>query len=278
MKITRISETLFTFSLGITNITLQIKCNHKHLSETLGKRYSTFPPGEGVSFTAQIDWIGKERNSSLLDTNTNFQDSILHFSAPGYRGFIDEKTGQGYLQLSSIQPVEDIDYFLRVVLALLVHQVGGVMMHTAGIVRKDQAYLFFGHSGSGKTTVCRTTMEGSSNDDFKILNDDLIILLPHSNRWLAYSTPFWNPTQMIPDNQSAPVDGIYLLMQDNHVYTQQLTPGKATAAVIANIPVIPQDPVRSVQLLEILTSLQRRIPVYELHFLPDNSFWNVIPG
>lgn len=184
------------------------------------------------------------------------------------------KPGGGNLRLSSAQPVEDIDYFLRVVLALLVHQSGGVLMHTAGIIRNGHVYLFFGHSGSGKTTVCK-----ASADDYTILNDDLILLVPQGKNWLAHGTPFWNPTQIKPANRNAPVAKMmYLLIQDTRVYTQKLAPGKATAALISNVPVIPQDKDRSAQLLKVLSQLQSNSPVYELHFLPDNSFWDVIPG
>ena len=67
---------------------------------------------------------------------------------------------------------EEVEYFLRVIYALLVFQAGGLLFHAAGIVRDGQCYLFFGHSGSGKTTVARL----SSTD--LVLNDDLVVLIP----------------------------------------------------------------------------------------------------
>lgn len=269
-------ENFFNFSLGIADFTLSVKCNHYQLVENLAARYADFPPGKSNSFSAQIEWVGTERNSSLLDTKTNFQNGILHFSATGYQGFIDEEAGHGYLQLSSVQPVEDIDYFLRVALALLVHKADCILMHTAGIVRNGQSYLFFGHSGSGKTTICKASANKGSKATNVILNDDLILLEPQGEKWIAHGTPFWNPTQIKPSNQCAPVAGMYYLIQDKRVYTQKLARAKATAALFSNAPVIPQDPVRSVNLLEMFTQLQSITPVYELHFLPDNSFWNVI--
>ncbi len=237
------------------------------------ERYHNFPARQPAIFTANIQWVGKDRTSSLLDTGTDFQEGVLHFSAPGYQGYINEKLKKGELQLSSTQPVEDIDYYLRVVIALLAHTANGILMHTAGIVRKGHAHLFFGHSGSGKTTACRVSAE-----DFTILNDDLILLLPKDGEWIAYGTPFWNPTQIMPSNQCAPVAGMYLLIQDLIVALQELAAGQATAALISNVPVIPQDTNRSLWLFNILTEIQERIPIFSLHFLPDNSFWDVIPN
>jgi hypothetical protein len=260
-----------SFSLAIANFVVQVKSNHAKLAEVLSKRYGEFSANKSPNFIANIDWIGGERTSSLLDTQTTFQDGKLLFAASGYQGFINEIQGRGELQLSSAQPIEDIDYFLRVVFALMAHDAGGVLLHAAGIVRDGQAYLFFGHSGSGKTTACRV-----SERDHVILNDDLILILPSENGWQAYGTPFWNPTQIQPSNQYAPVRGMYLLVQSKQVFLDQMGSGQALAALISNVPVIPQDPIRSRQLLETLLKLQSTFPVSKLNFLPDNSFWNVI--
>lgn len=261
------------FLLAVADFNIRVNCNHAKLAKIMGERYRDFPAKKTPNFTANIQWVGQERASSLLDTNTDFQESVLQFSAPGYQGFINEKTNQGELRLSSAQPVEDIDYYLRVVLALLAHSVDGILMHTAGIIRDGLTHLFFGQSGSGKTTACRV-----SADDYTILNDDLILLLPKEDGWIAHGTPFWNPTQVKPSNQSAPVVGMYLLIQAPQVALQKLHPGHAAAALISNVPVIPQDFSRSHKLFEILAMLQENIPVFELHFLPDNTFWDVIPN
>ncbi len=268
-----LGENSHSFSLTVADFTVQVNCNHGKLAKIMRDRYRDFPARQATTFTADIQWVGKERTSSLLDTNTDFQEDVLHFSAPGYQGFINEKTGQGQLRLSSAQPVEDIDYYLRVVFALLAHKFGGILMHTAGIIKDEHAHLFFGHSGSGKTTVCRV-----SADQFTILNDDLVLLMPQDQSWLAYGTPFWNPTQIKPTNQSAPVAGMYLLVQAPQVAIDKLAPGQAAAALISNVPVIPQDSFRSIKLLGILSEIQKCIPIYELSFLPDNTFWDVIPN
>ena len=70
---------------------------------------------------------------------------------------------------------------------------------------------------------------------------------------------------------------MYHLIQDKSVFLHELTPGLATASLLSNVPVIPQDPTRNKKLLDLLRSLQDHIPIYELHFLPDNSFWNILP-
>jgi len=273
MSIPPFEGIVYSFSLGVADFSIQVNCNHRKLAEIMDERYREFPARNDINFTADIFWVGKERASSLLDTNTVFQNDVLEFLAPGYEGFINEKTGKGQLRLSSAQPVEDIDYYLRVVFALLAHKMGGILMHTAGIVRDGRTHLLFGHSGSGKTTACRVSAK-----QYTILNDDLVLLMPHNQDWLAFGTPFWNPTQIKPSNLSAPIAGMYLLRQAPKVSIRDLPAGQATAALLSNVPVIPQDPIRSLKLLDTLKKIQSQIPVFELSFLPDNSFWNVIPN
>jgi hypothetical protein len=262
----------YSFSVSIANLTVQGNCSNKQLAQKLQERYQKFTAQQKPELQITIQWIGKERVSSMLDTKMDFRDGVLSFSAVGYQGFINEKTGLGELNLSSAHPLEDIDYYLRVAFALLAHDAGGLLVHTAGIVYDGYTYLFFGHSGSGKTTVCKV-----SADTHMILNDDLVLLLPQGDVWYAYGTPFWNPTQIEPSNQSAPIASMYHLIQAEKVFTRKMSPAQATAAIIANIPVIPQDPLRSAHLLDILTRLQKAVSIFELYFLPDNSFWNVIP-
>ncbi|HBY07432.1 MAG TPA: hypothetical protein DEH22_06470 [Chloroflexi bacterium] len=258
-------------SVAIANLSVQLNCHHTQLAKVLNSRYQEFPAGQPANLNAEIRWVGNERHTALLDTEPKFSAGELKLCAPGYDGFINEKNGCGALTISSAQPVEEIDYYLRMAFALLAHAAGGVLLHAAGIVRDGQAYLFLGHSGSGKTTACR-----ASQADHIILNDDLVLLLPETDHWQAYGTPFWNPTQVQPSAQSAPVAGIYLLVQSKQVFTRPITRGRGLAALISNVPVIPQDPLRSLRLFEILSQIQQITPVSELHFLPDNSFWNVI--
>jgi hypothetical protein len=133
--------------------------------------------------------------------------------------------------------------------------------------------VFFGHSGSGKTTVARLS------SDAVVLNDDLLLLMPSEHRqgWTVYSTPFWNPTQVSPAGSlSAPLADMFRLVQDQTVYQEEMEPGQALAELVTSVPVIPADPTRLVSLLERGNRLVSSVPIFKLHFLPDASFWDVI--
>ena len=109
-----------------------------------------------------------------------------------------------------------------------------------------------------------------------MLNDDLVVLLPSEIGWKMYSTPFWNLSQLEPQAISADLAVMYHLIQNRSVFIRLLNPGQALAELIANIPIISADIKRSQLLIDRCLHLLQTIPVNQLHFLPDTSFWQHI--
>lgn len=259
-----------TTTLSIANLGVSLTCSNPDLLQGLARRYADFLSDGDVQIKTVINWVDGQVSSPFLEANPTFRDGAAYFDEPGYQGYIDLKANKAELSLASTRPLEDIDYFLRVIYAMLVFQAGGLLFHAAGIVRKGKAYLFFGHSGSGKTTVSRLSPKDVT------LNDDLVLLIPEEVSWRVYSTPFWNPTQVRPSPQTAPLKGLYRLVQDRHVYLEAMSPGQAVAETFASAPVISGDPSKAGDLLLRCRQLLAVVPVYRLHFLPDDSFWKFV--
>jgi hypothetical protein len=110
------------------------------------------------------------------------------------------------------------------------------------------------------------------------LNDDLIILRPREEGWVAYGTPFWNMEAEHRESQvaSGPVAGIYRLVQDDDVYLEPVSPATAIAELVANCPVINGSPSHLAALLSRCTQLAAAVPVQRLHFRKDGTFWRVL--
>ncbi len=262
-------------TLAVGGIGIRLLVNDSALADALRHRYRDFPAEGMIHMAVKVIYHPPQGQAltslaASREAGIEFQGGILRFIQPGFDGYVDEAAGVAYLEFSSPYPQEEIEYFIRVIVALLAYQSNGIMFHAAGIARRGRAYLFFGHSGSGKTTVSRL----SQND--KVLNDDLVLLMPGALGWVAYATPFWNPTQVQPSPCSAPVTGLYRLVQDRQVYLEPMGSGQALAELVSNVPVIPVDAARSLGLLAIGRRLLAQVPAYRLHFLPDDSFWQVV--
>ncbi|HEY0607712.1 MAG TPA: hypothetical protein VGD58_32660 [Herpetosiphonaceae bacterium] len=257
--------------LSIAGLGITLHCGDPELAAALRQRYRDFPLDGEPLLTATITLAGRERAAPLYDPAISFDHGTLRFTTPSYTGTIDVQTGRAALTISSAYPLEDIEYFVRVIYALLAFRAGGLLLHGAGIVRGGRGYLFCGYSGSGKTTVARL-----SPDD-QVLNDDLVVALPDGDRWLLYATPFWNPTQVRPSGiKCAPLIALLRLVQNTTVFLEPMGAGQALAEIIANVPVLPADPALSAALLLRGRQLLLAVPTYRLHFLPDPSFWPLV--
>jgi len=255
------------FILDIAGLRLALRCPQTKLIRGLFARYHRFHS----HLEAEVQVVGQRHALALSDQELRFDNGVLRFTAPGYDGAVDVKRGRAWLHLPPDNPADDIEYFLRLCTALLAFERGALLFHAAGLVRRGRGYLFFGHSGSGKTTVARLS------PDAEVLNDDLVLLRRERGEWHAYSTPFWNPTQMRPANVAkAPLRALFRLVQDTKVHLEPLPKAKALAELIASTPVIPADPQRLPRLLAFHQRLLADVPIYDLHFLPDPSFWTVI--
>jgi hypothetical protein len=256
--------------LAIAGTGVVIDCTDEALAQALRLRYADFPP-EGSPEARISVQVAQGETAGIEDIpQVKFLGETLELEGTRSRGFFDTAQGCGELIAEPGDPVMAVEYFLRMVYALLAFQRGGMLMHTAAIARQGRAYLFFGRSGAGKTTASRVS------SGCIVLNDDLVLLLPEGQGWMAYGTPFWNPRQVRPARYSAPVAGVLRLIQDKHVFLEPMSSGEALAELLAGIPIVPADPQRSAEVLRRGARLLGSVPVYRLHFLPDNSFWRVI--
>ncbi|MBA3942944.1 MAG: hypothetical protein H0X37_00105 [Herpetosiphonaceae bacterium] len=260
--------------ISIAGMSVTVSCDDARLASALRERYHTFPLTARYTFVVQVHLSGATTvsgGSSLLDSELIFRQGVLHLVGSSFAGVIDVQNATAELTLTSPQPLEDVEYFLRNVYALLTFRAGGLLFHAAGIVRDHRGYLFFGQSGSGKTTVARLSLHDL------VLNDDLVVLMPTAEGWILHATPFWNPTQVRPTGPAcAPLTALFRLVQARTVYAKPMDAGQALAEFVSSVPVVAGD----AQLVNLLLarghSLLRTIPMYALHFLPDASFWNTV--
>jgi len=155
---------------------------------------------------------------------------------------------------------------------LLAFEAGGALFHAAAILHSGRAYAYFGHSGSGKSTVARLSAPDV------VLNDDLVLLMPGEGAWQAHATPFWNQFHGQNPAPPAPLAGLFRLVQDRQVLLERMETAHAAAEMIASLPVVSADRARGVQLIQRCQAILERVPAYRLHFLPDASFWSLVEG
>jgi hypothetical protein len=261
----------FEFNLAIAGLAIQLRTRHPELKAIMDRRYGLFSVHDLVAqMTIDLAWQPINNANISNDIAVTFSGNGLEFESSAASGKIDLNARHAVIHCATTRSESALEYFLRLVYSLLAFEAGGLMLHGAGILRSGVAAVFFGHSGSGKTTVSHLSGEDA------VLNDDLLFVMPEGAGWQVAATPFWNPSQMRPTLRQAPLGGLFRLVQDKRVMLCPASPAVAIAELISSVPVINADPRRMPLIIARLMNLNAYAPVQFLHFLPDTSFWKVV--
>jgi hypothetical protein len=164
------------------------------------------------------------------------------------------------------------DSFLRMLFTLILTAERGLLLHASAVSENGRCSVFLGPSGSGKTTVVRLS------DGRTVLSDEMVIIKPHNGGYRVYGTPFRG--ESIPDrsNARAEIGGLYLLKKDRKNSLMSLDEGQASAGLYQCVPLFSGDSQLQSRILDACRTLVATVPVHELHFLPDPSFWQILNG
>jgi hypothetical protein len=253
----------------IAGLSILLTGENASLMEMIHHRYRLYSATGDHLHTLRLQIV--EPYFGSPEEKITISDIRLKITNQTYEGIIDFKRGASTLTLNGKHALDDLEYFLRIVYAYLGFESGGFLIHSAGVVREGRSYLFFGPSGCGKSTVA----SHSTHDH--ILNDDLVMLLPGNEHWNAFSTPFWNQGNG-KDSQpaSGPLAGMYRLIKDRQNFLERISTGEALADLIASIPVLSRSSTLAAGLLQRCSALLTQVPVYRLHFTPNDTFWDVV--
>lgn len=276
-----------TIYLNIAGWRVDLRIAPPSLAEVVARRYADFisTPEPGPDLMVEVEngpsltGEGVESDSILHGTlTTNVEEFLL--DGPKFYGMIHPSRAQAALRMRSAAPEREVEYFLRIALALFALQRDGLLLHCAALKRTGpfntgRVYLFVGQSGSGKSTLVQVS---HASGRAEALGDDLILLRRGPRGWLAYGTPFWNFEAEARKGQvgSGPVAGIYKLVQDRRVYVEPMRRAVAAAELVANCPIVNAQPALLPVLIDRCRDVAQAVPVSQLHFRKDDAFWDVI--
>jgi hypothetical protein len=165
------------------------------------------------------------------------------------------------------------DNWLRVILAYRMLELGGVLIHSAAAAGSQGAFLFFGHSGAGKSTISRLNLEAGR----PILGDDLNACLWSGNEVTVERIPFAGDFgKRTEDPGPRTLLRLLRLRNGSPPALSALRPAEALATLVACCPFVNADPLRGGRLLDNLERLVARVPCGELTFALEPSFWDLL--
>jgi hypothetical protein len=229
-----------------------------------------------AQFAVDLDPTFELTIHGQLDTTTNapgitFENDTVRYGSPDAQGYANFQTAHGELALRSAAHWPEADYFLRVVLGGLALAQNKLLFHGAGVIDAKRAWIFFGPSGAGKTTAAKASAPRP------ILHDDLLLFAPEESGWQAHATPFLSSGGLRPEKPiSAPLAGLCHLIQAKQVAAERLSPASTVARLLKCVPVVTTSPRLAGQAMDLCYRLAKSVPCFDLRFLPDASFWEVL--
>lgn len=265
-------------SLRLANWIVALAVEPAALAKQVADRFAAFAteaaPAPDLRISVRCEADDDTAHSILQERlQSNGEDYLL--DGPHFYGMIGPFRGQATLSMRSAAPAREVEYFLRVALALFAFSRGGLLIHSAAIKLGDTAHLFTGQSGSGKSTVVAISQSVGKGC---ALSDDLVVLRPVSGGWQVHGTPFWNAEAGGRDGQtgSALAKAIYRLVQDRDVFVESMSTAAATAELVANCPIVNSQPDLLPPLLERCRDVVKAVGMKRLHFRKDDAFWEII--
>jgi hypothetical protein len=256
-------------TFAIAGLALELRCADEALAEELHRHYAAFRHSGPPALVAEVEVAPPAWRAPATPTLAG--SGPYSVGGTGLYAELDLANGRAALRVEHAYAAAATDYFVRVACALLAYEAGGLLLHAAGLARGERGFLLLGPSGVGKTTAARHAAGA------RVLNDDLVLLMPAPDGWRIHATPFSNPSQVAPDGPGeALLTAMLRLAHAPYVAVEPIGQARATAEIAALAPAIGLDPTRQPGLLRRAHSIAAAAPCGILHFTPDASYWNVI--
>jgi len=155
-----------------------------------------------------------------------------------------------------------LDATLRHLVPLAVED--GLVLHGAMLADRGRGWLCSGPSGCGKSTLAKLLPEHACCDE-------LAAVRRTADGWTLRSLPFWQARPA-----TARLEGVYLLGHGTVHERRRATPADAVRQLTPQVLWPTASAVAMTRRLGLLAELVAQVPVWELHFSPVPSVWEVI--
>jgi hypothetical protein len=154
--------------------------------------------------------------------------------------------------------------------AFILHHNWGILIHSSCVIENGKAHIFSGNSGAGKSTAAKLSLPRD------LLSDEATIVKVTEGAMEVFNSPFRSELESAGNQKPCPLRSIHLLTQS---LTNKRVHMKKTAALVELTDKTffwCHKPEESSRILHLLTALVKEVPVYELHFQKNNTFWELI--
>lgn len=209
--------------IAIGPIILVFRITRKDFASKIKSRYKGYlvrsAPRPGRGFLIVCSFSKKKMSSNERISVVPTKDTGWHARRYDMDCSWDDRGGRARLWPS----LYSFDACLRVLCATQITKHKGLLVHCAGVVFRDSAFIFAGPSESGKTTVARFSTPK------RILSDEIVALtIGNKKQVVASATPFWGEMGTGPASKRGyPVHSLFFLKKNSRLEKIPIDKGMA---------------------------------------------------
>lgn len=229
-----------------------------------------FRPIEGIVEADVHITIIEEYGSPFSNYHVDIKHSAekIIYERTDYR--IEWKKAQKAATISFYDDLALKHALMNIYSVIIVNERWGLLIHSSCVMERNDAHLFAGHSGAGKSTAARLSLPR------KLLSDEATIVKITDHEMLVYNSPFRSEMNGSEQDLSCHLTSMQLLTQASE--NKRIPVVKSLALIQLMDKVFFWNPTseETNTILNLLIKLIRVVPVYELEFQKNNRFWELI--
>ncbi|OGJ89683.1 MAG: hypothetical protein A2487_01200 [Candidatus Raymondbacteria bacterium RifOxyC12_full_50_8] len=258
-------------NIEIASVVISIICDNKTLGEKLFSQYKDF----------------FSRKKAVLDFCINSKSRCQFLNRPsgiclrrhGKNVFLSSRGFDLKICFAPLKALINFNGDLKIfdqALRLLYSQVlpifNGLLVHGAAIADDKGAYLFYGPSEAGKTTVSKM----AERVDKTVLTDELAAIRKIKGQYYLFGTPFWGHCNGPRRNMGKKLISVLRLVKSNRFGVVEAKPIALASSLLQSIMNFENNSGTNQRLLNAASDLVAMVPTKEIEFRKTDNIWRKI--
>lgn len=266
-----------SIDIDIAGLVSQLRLPSEEWAQRLSERYIDFLADGRSAPSWHVDLVEDPSVSREIPGWIQHEGPVTDFHIAWFRGQINLDAHSAWVTAPSADHAASaiertIGY---VCMQALPRDHEALLLHAVGIVIDGRGFVFYGHSGAGKTTVARLA-QGYGD----VLSDENVVVQLDGGGVALCSTPFWGhstPPDLIRRHAGrVPLAGLFSLVHAPSFALAPLAAGQAVSSLLTTEKVATERVESASAWLAVAGRIVKQAPVFRLSFPPTTELWSFL--
>ncbi len=154
--------------------------------------------------------------------------------------------------------------------SFILHHNWGLLLHSSCVIENETAHIFSGHSGAGKSTAAKLSYPRY------LLADEATIVKITTQKVIVFDSPFRSELYSQSLTKPYKLESIQLLNKSLINKRDLLQKSNSVLQLMDKVFFWTKSPEEAKKIFHLLLKLVSNVPVYNLYFQKNNTFWEMI--